>query len=286
MLNIINNSFKILKNNLLFIQPLLLFILILLSGISYIAGKVLPVYSQIILLISFTLLFVAFISGWFYINKLAVNDYNTEDTIEECTSKSINNFKKFFEGIGASFLKMTLTSLIILIICLIAGYGIFKFCWTFFGEPTLLYQLPKIANAASQAERLNLINSIPIESQITIAQWFFTINTVAVIATFIINMYYVIVLCEKENIFKSGIRTLKFIFSNLWNCILIILFLQLIYIVLNIISMIFGMNIIALFITIMLFTMYLNYGVILLFCFYNEKSKNNSNNRSECVGEN
>jgi hypothetical protein len=286
MLNIIKKSIQILKYNLLFIQPLILFIFLILGGIAYISEKIIPMPAQIVLLISGILLFIAFIAGWFHINKLAVKNYNAEDSLEEYRNKAINNFKKFFEGVGGNFLKVLFAFGILSVLSMAAGYGIIKFCMAFYGKPDILFQLPKIANAVSQAERLNIINSISLESQITLAKWFFTLNTASIIATFLYNMFFVIVIFENENVFKSIIRTLKFIFKNFWNCIVIIIFLQFLYILLNIISMLFGMNAIALFITILLFTMYLNYGVILLFCFYDEKSKDNSNNGTECLGEN
>ena len=286
MLETIKKSFCILKNNLIFIQPLLLGLLLIMTAFSFLVGRNFFSFSKIVLLLSMVLLFIAFSAGWFYINKQGVLNYNENDSKEEIALKAVQNFKKFFEGVGADFLKTAGSYIILFILHAATLYIVTKFCMNVFGEPKIIYDFPKILKASSQAEILNYINSITIQDKITFMSWMVIFNIAASIVNFFIVLHFAVVSFENVNILKSFWLALKFFFKNLLGVVAILVVIFILYVFLNILSVLFGSNSLSFVILIILFTIYLNYYLLLVFCFYYDKTKNNSNNRTECIGEN
>ncbi len=286
MLETIKKSFYILKNNLIFIQPLLLGLLLIMTAFSFIIGRNFFSFSKIVLLLSMFLLFIAFSAGWFYINKQGILNYNENDSKEEIALKAVQNFKKFFEGVGADFLKTAVSYILLFILYAASLYIVTKFCMSIFGEPKIIYDFPKILKASSQAEILNYINSVTIQDKITFMSWMLVFNIAASIMNFFIILYFAVVSFENVNILKSFWIALKFFFKNLLGVVAILVVMFILYVFLNLLSVILGSNSLSFVILIILFTIYLNYYLLLVFCFYYDKTKNNSNNRTECIGEN
>ena len=284
MLKIIQKSFNILRNNTLFVQPLLMFLLTVLSVMLFLNGRTLLFPARITLLVSLILMFIAFCSGWFYIIKQGILSYNENDSKAEITEKSIANFKKFFEGIGGNFLRLLFTFLLLFVVYIGIITVVSKLCLTLFGLPEIYNDIQKINMAASPAERLNIINSIPIQNQIVFMQWIALLYPVSVVLNFFVILASAAVYFEKVNIIIAFFKAIKFFIMNIFGCILAIVVLQIIYIAINIISMLLGINAISLFVSTMLITIYLNYFIILVFCLYNDRTNNNSNNRTEFIG--
>ena len=284
MLETIKKSFYILKNNLIFIQPLLLGLLLIMTAFSFLVGRNFFSFSKIILLLSMFLLFIAFSAGWFFINKQGILNYNENDSKEEIALKAVQNFKKFFEGVGADFLKTALSYILLFILYAAVLYIVTKFCMSIFGEPRIIYDFPKILKASSQAEILNYINSVTIQDKIIFMNWMVVFNIAASIMNFFIILYFAVVSFENVNILKSFWFALKFFFRNLFGVVAILIIIFILYVFLNILSVILGSNSLSLVTLIILFTIYLNYYLLLVFCFYYDKTKNNSNNRTECIG--
>ena len=61
-----------------------------------------------------------------------VLSYNEKDTPEEITEKTVQNFKKFFEGVGSDFIRTFLACIVNAAIYFAVIYGMYKFCLTNF----------------------------------------------------------------------------------------------------------------------------------------------------------
>ncbi len=284
MLNILKTSNNILKNNLILIQPLLLFLLIFMTALSYLAGKNMFFIPKIVLGVSIILLFIAFSSGWFYIIKNSTEDYSENDSKDEIALKSIKNFKKFFEGVGKGFFKSCGAYILSAIIYFAVMYCVIKLCLHFFGIPDFIYEFQKMTKAASQAELLNIIDSVSVSDKLIFSVWVVVINIISSVLNFFVLLYLAVINFEKENIFKALGHTILFGFKNIFGAVFILLFTFILYLILNILSLLFGTGVFGLFVMIVLFCWYLTFYVILVFCFYNERTKDNSNNRTEFVG--
>ena len=282
MLKIIKTSFNILKNNLIFIQPILLYLLFVISILSYLVNKHVHISAQILLAFSLILLTVAVTSGWLFINKKAVLDYNKDDSREENSVKSINNFKKFFEGVGINFFKTLGIYIVISLIYLLTTFFISNLLTHLWGEPKIIYEIPKILKVTSEAELQNIINAITLRDKFIFLIWFFTAYFITSILNYLSILYFAISSFEEVNIFKSLWLTVKFFLKNIFPSVQIMLSMFVIHISINILTGILGSNSFSYVILILLSIMYLNYYVILVFYFYYDKI--NSNNRTELIG--
>lgn len=284
MFNLFKKSYLIFKNNMIFIQPLLLYLLIFMTFASFLVNRNIYAGAKIVMLISVVLLFTAMLSGWFYINKYGILSYCEEDSKEEITIKTVQNFKKFFEGVGADFFRTSGVCIIQFILYAALIIAVSKICIIMLGEPKIIHELPKLAKASSQAEILNFVNNISLHDKLVFTAWIMIINVVSSILNFFGILYFAVNSFEKVNILKSLLTAVKFFFVNIISNAVIVIFMFILYILLNILSLFLGTNSLSFVILIILFTMYLNYYVILVFCFYNDKAKDNSNNRTELIG--
>jgi len=276
----LNKPFNILKNNMLFIQPLLFYLLLLMTLLTFIVSPSVQFISKVMMIISIVLMTVAISAGWFYINKLALLSYNQEDDKETITEKSINNFKKFFIGVGENFFRFLFSNILCFIFFIGVIYLIFKACFYFFGEPTIFLSLSEMVETKTNAEIFAYLNSMPQTDKLSFVSWVWAM----VVSTFVLNffwvLYFTVLIFEKDNIFICFLKTLKFFFQNIFNFIFIIFITFILYFGLNFLSIITGTNTFWFVILIILMTLYLNYYLLLVLCFYNEKSKSNSNNRT------
>ena len=276
-------SFQILKDNMLYIQPLLFYMLIVMMAPSYIVSKAVLPLPKICLLISIFLLSAAFIAGWFFINKKAVDDYNPEDDKETIIAKSIKNFKMYFQGVGANFLRILLGIIILLCIYSFCAFMIYKLGMIYIGKSDIFYNLIELS-VKSQEDLINYINTTTLSQQIIFIKWIFIYVLFILLMQFFATLYLTVITFEKNNVFYLIYKTVTFIFKNILGCIGIILGLFLIYIIINIISAVLGVNSFAFAVSIILFSFYLNYYILLVFCFYNDKTKSNSDNGTELIG--
>ena len=265
----------------IFIQPLLLFLLLLMSAAIFIAGRNMYMLPRIGLAISLVLLTVAFIAGWLHINKLGIENYSSSDEQEIITQKSINSFKQFFVGIGENFFKVLFSFVIIAVIYSAVMYGIMTLCLKLFGTPTLIMDLPNIAKNQTNAELVEYLNNISVEDKLNFISWVWSAIVSSSILNYFSLLYLVVVVNDKKNIFVSLWNTLKFFFKDILLGLLLVVVMFFLYFFLNLLSFIVGTNSFSFAILIILFTLYLNYYVLLVFWFYNGLTKNNSNNRSE-----
>ncbi len=284
MLNILKKSGEILKNNLITVQPLLLFLLIFMTALSYLFNKNMYFIPKIILGISLILMVIAFSAGWFFVIKETVMSYNGDEDKEETALKSIQNFKKFFIGVGGGFLKTSGACILLFIFYSAVIFSAAKFCLSVFGMPNVVYEFQKMLHASSQAEIFNILNTITDKDKLIFSAWVLILNIVSSILNYFIVLYFAVLEFARVNIFKTFWLALKFGFKNILGSVFILFFIFSLYVLLNILSLLCGTGVFGLFVLIILFCLYLYYYVILVFCFYNEKTKNNSNNGTELIG--
>lgn len=276
----LKKSAQILKNNLIFIQPLLLFLLIFMTASTFVIHKNIYMVSRIAIIVSMSLLFVAFMAGWLQVNKYGVLNYDEKDMPEQIAEKALQNIKKFFEGVGANFLRTLYATLILTVVYVLITFGLYKLCMHFFGEPTVVNEILKIAKSSSQAEMLNIYNGISQQDKIIFSNWVLSFGIALLIFNFFSLLYYTVLNFEKDNIFKSLWIAIVFMFKNIGKTILVILFVLVLNVLLNLLSVVVGTSSFSFILLILLLTIYLNYYVLLVFCFYYDNAKNNSNSWS------
>lgn len=273
-------SSQILKNNMIFIQPLLLYLLLLMTASTFILAREMYDISKYILVLSIFLMTIAFCSGWFYINKIGVENYNPDDEQDVIASKAIEGIKKFFVGVGANFFKSLGGYIICLVLYSICVYLVGKLCLHIWGEPTIIMDMPKLAQSQTSAELIEYLNKVSDSDKLAFVSWIWTFVILSSIMNFFCILYFAVLNFEKKNIFVTLWFTVKFFFKNIITNLGIIFAMFFVYLLLNVLSFITGTGTLSFAILIILFTLYLNYYVLLVFCSYYEKTKNNSDSRS------
>ncbi len=276
-------AFQVLKLNLLFIQPLLLYILMISSSFVYIVNKNIVIFQKGLIAISALLLTAAFLSGWFYINRLAVQDYKQDEEKEITVEKSIKNFKQFFTGVGVKFLNYLLAVVIFTGLYIASVMLISKFCINNFGIPEVLKHIMSLSGENYQNEIMNYLNSVPDTDKLVFIKWMLILTVYSVIVNFLGVLYFSVLSYDKNNALTSIWYTIKFFITQIAGCVKVIAVLLGIYMLINMSSLLFGVNSISYILIIILFTLYLNYYVLLVLCFYDEKT-NNSDSGTECIG--
>ncbi len=274
-------AYHILRNNMIFIQPLLLYMLLVMSAAIFISGRTIPNATRINLLVCFVLLTIAFLTGWFHVNKLGVKKYNLDDTQEVITQKTIESIKQFFTGIGEKFLKILFGSILFVAIYAGISFCVTKLCLMVLGNPTIIMDFQNIAKMQTKEEITAYLSSVSLQDQINFVNWFFAAIVTSSVLNYFGILYFSVMSFEDKNAIVSLWKSILFFFKNIFSNIAIILVMFFLYFLLNLLSLLLGTNSFSFAILIIMFTLYLNYYVLLVMWFYNEQTKNNSDNRSE-----
>ena len=129
MIENIKKSFKILFVNSAIMMPIVLFVLFFLIFNAFMGMSVLsnPSMGLVFMFLSI-LLFSAFLSGWLYIIKFAVDNYKDFDKSDpeyavKIGSYNIDTLKSFFTGVGEYFLPVMITVILSIIISNLLFYA-------------------------------------------------------------------------------------------------------------------------------------------------------------------
>ena len=187
--------------------------------------------------------------------------------------KSINILKKFFSGAGENFLK-TFTALIL--------YFLFYLLMTFLFIKGYSF-ITKSSNIITQTQIL--MQNPDTESYLKLIKdyryFFLFLTLLSTVINFFGILYASVLFNSGKNPFISFFNAIKFFFKNIIKSIYIMSVLFLIYMFISLLSTLAVNSFLFIILTVIL-TIYFNYYVILVFCFYNEKI--NSNNRTELIG--
>ena len=111
--------------------------------------------------------------------------------------------------------------------------------------------------------------------------FFLFLTLLSTVINFLGILYASVLFNSGKNPFISFFNAIKFFFKNIIKSIYIMSVLFLIYMFISLLSTLAVNSFLFIILTVIL-TIYFNYYVILVFCFYNEKI--NSNNRTELIG--
>lgn len=273
MIDNIKKSFDILVKNTAVMQSLVLFMLFLLIFNMFMGMSVLvnPVMGIIFVVLS-VLLFSAFLSGWLYIIKFAVDNYtefdkNDPEYFEKIRNYNIETYKKFFIGVGEYFI----SAIIVIIFSIIISNLLI-----FLGMK-LLY----INNLDF------LFKSMYIQSVQDIPGFSLRQSAFVLYIALISFLFHFITLFWLPEIFyktKSSIlaffKSIGFLFKNFLTSVILYAFLILCFFVFQIMSVFAMFNQILVLIMFILFLYLIAYSVVLIFMTY---KKNNDKREVENI---
>ena len=258
MFKIIRDSFKITNEYIVIATPLILFSLF--SSIYLMISSRGNSLSLTITAILFLLMFGAFLSGWLYMIKRAVT--NPED--------EANNrlFFDFPSGVGEYFLNVLGMIFVIVVVAISIIVIVALLGKKFIGDPGVTYSQMTEASTSVEAMKA-LLNSLNPEQLSRFKNWNLLLFFGMLFQYFILMFYSSSIYFKEKNPFKAFWVTIKDtlgrkIFSNIFLFFLILAS----YIILSVLTAIFGGNMFAHFLLTLLNFYYITFIAILIFNYY------------------
>ena len=275
----IKKAFDITKKNIILIQPLVLFLIIFTFTTSALFQLVHKI-TYIVFLTTNILLFTAFLSGWFYMIKKAIEFNKRVENGEYKNDKeeaeaSLALGKEFFPGVGDFFPAITFTMLCYVTVYFLLIFVGYKSGMIFLPSPDINWNEFNAAANSTPLEMHQYVASLTYDQLKAINMWIFYIGGIISTFTFLTIFLFPAVFDKKEQYFfvpfSAFNRNLVFICKNFLGSLGILVFLFLLQLLFSFFSLIFSINIVLSIIGLILSFYYATYAVVLIFLYYESK---------------
>ncbi len=258
MFGIIKESFKLTNKYIVLATPLILFSL--LSSLYLLLSAGGKVIGLLIAVILFFLMLGAFLSGWFFMLKRAVNK-DTADNPDELITK-------FPEGVGEYFLSVLGMILNIIIIFIVLGFISYAAGMKFIGNIGITSQ--QLSYAMNSPENLKAFLSGLSDTQlIKLNSWNILLFVNMLVSYFLMIFYAPALVYKNKNPFISLFISFKDIFSyKFFKNVGLFLTVFVSYFILSIATGLFGRNMFMHFIFTLINFYYITFIAILIFNYY------------------
>ena len=281
MIKVFKDAFKVSSENIVLATPLLVFLLLIniYLIVAKDAVKVLP--SALLFFLTLLLMISAFMSGWFYMIKTAI--YNFKNKVlhrENETFKLINEFPVGIADYMGPYIGLSIAFLIFGDIVLVSVYYIGLNLIGSIGVTSSQFISATEAPVAMQA----LIDSMTKTQVLKLNYWYFLIMFSLQIFSLFTMFWPVELLYSTKNPIKALFYSVERIFQRPQSILLFIVIsvLNVIMMILNYISM---FNPISYFVMTLIYFYFIVYIFVLLFLYYEEKIKGNSNSIADSNGQ-
>lgn len=274
MFSSIKEAFVITGRELILTQPLMTFIIVFLFLSGGLFGAKTNIIAFIIFALSLSLLCIAFMAGWLFLTKKIIDFVNDNDYKgEERFTKSCEQIKYFFPGVGEYFLSLVGFCILYLVFSGIVAFVVFKIGVHKFGVLDIDIRQFYVATSSVVAMR-EYLGSLSDPQLFSLVRWF---SVIPFVAAFIqmLTMWWVPALYYKtKNPLLAFVEGVKFFFKKLFPSmgIFFLLFLG------NYLVSTFSKNFYETFwgyiLGFVFLIFYLTYYVVLIFLYYEKHSKN------------
>lgn len=282
MLNLLKESFIILKGNTLLTLPFILYLFLLTLTTS---GMFLAKTNIMFLAFFVTILVMSasFLSGWFFMTRKII--WNSKRYYENKIEKEIDSLKtlkEFFIGVGEYILPV-LGSIILYILFLLAfTYIIYKIGIFTIGTPKFTIQ--ELKSAVETVESMNnYVNTMPIEKAVSITSWGSLLIGTYFFYSFLTMFWYADLFFNTKNPLVAFLSSVGFTFRHFFLNVGLFIYLNIISTLISFFNSAFSNNIILGTIGLLLLAYFTSYWAILIFLTYYEKT-DNRNNRPDSIG--
>ena len=291
MLNSRNKPSNIKNDNPFITLYFVLYLIVLFLIIPFLAGR--NIILGMIIGVLILLLTCAFVSGWFNMIKASTVHYKENKTPEEKLEEALKLKNDFFCGVSGYILPIIAGTILTIALFYLHSY----LSDVIFGKiDTVIYELSKYANDAEALR--NYFVSLPNSTWAVI----FKKGIFSYIACNLITLFFLYwgasLYLNKDcstNPFFAIVDSIKTMFKKFPQTFLVFILLTLANFVLISLQAIFIENVIISFITMILRIYFAAYMIVLIFDLYESDKtkicekiciKNNSDNRTDSIGEN
>lgn len=281
MIKLFKDALKISYNNIIIATPLLLFLLILNVYLVIAKNAVKTLPSTILFFLTLFLMISAFFAGWFYMIKVAVYNYKNETS--EKTKDSYSLLNEFPAGIADYIKPFCGFVLLYVIFSDIAFFSVYQAGIKLIGGVGISLSQFYAATEAPIAMQ-TLLESLTRAQLMKINYWYL-LTLVAVLIFSVVTLFWPIeIFYSTKNPIIAFFKSVSRIFTHP-QIILLFLYIVILNFILLIFNYISMFNPITYFIMTLIFFAFIVYVFVLLFLYYDEKIKSNSNSSADSNGK-
>lgn len=268
MIKLFKDTFKTANDCMILTIPLILFMWMISIYLAY-SSVTVDVLSEFILA-AVTLLFMsgAFLSGWFYMVKRALDVSKGVYVMDQDRAKAtMNLFKVIPSGIGMYFLSFVGMAIMFMLIISIVGAGIYKIGMHFIGN--IDFTAAQVKGALVSAQDMKaFLDTLSLEQLWKLNNWNLLFMTATTLVSFLFMLWVPEIIYCTPNPFMALFKSIKKVFIKFGNSIKLFLYLTLLNFTISFISTFAMINpFIYLFIMILYFY-FITYVVVLIFSYY------------------
>ncbi len=278
MIKVFKDAFKITFNNIILATPLLVFLFMLNIYLIVAKNAVKALPSAVLFYLTLFLMFSAFLAGWFYMVKVAVKNFQkgkTQDSINE----PFKLIKEFPVGIadyiksymGFSFLYLLFANIFVVSVYLIGNH--------FIGNIGITMKEFVSATEAPVAMQA-LLDSLTKSQLLKINYWYLLVMISVQIFSLITMFWPIEIMYLTKNPLIAFFKSVSRVFTKP-QCILLFIGINVLNFVLVLFNYVSMYNPITYLIMTLVFFSFIVYVFVLLFLYYDEKIKGNSNRISD-----
>src|SRR5574344_462838 len=292
MIKYFKNAFKITNQNIILTVPLILCLLFLSIYLGFSRTTPNNPIAISLLILTVILILSAFLSGWLFMIKRAIDLSKKDFYIEDDKSKaSFNLIKEFPSGIGEFFLSAFGGVIFYGILIGLFIAGMYFIGTHFIGNLPLSAEQIKLALASPDSAQ-KLLTTLSKSDLIKINEWDFLFLGTATLFSFLVMFWTPQIIYATKNPFKAFFIAIKNTFSKFLGSIVLFIYISALNFFVSLVNAFSVVNVIVYFFAMLLYFYFFVYIIVLIFYYYDGefienagKTEGDSDSRSNCDGQ-
>lgn len=270
MFKLFKDSFKTATDCIILAIPFVLFMCILSFYFSY-SNSVVDTPAELGLAF-FTVLFMvgAFLSGWFYMVKNAIQISKVVYVMDEDRAKAtMNLFKDIPYGIGKYFLSFILMALSFILIASITAYTIFAIGQHFIGN---VFTPEQLTTALSSTQDMKaFIDSLDITQKEKLFLWNLLIMSTTSFMSYLFMLWIPEIIYKTQNPLIALFKSIGKLFIKFPKTILLFIYISTLNVIMSFLSTFTLVNPLLYILIMVIYFYFIVYVVVLIFSFYEKE---------------
>ena len=273
MIKYFQRAFKITNDNIILTTPLVLFLFLLSIYVGVAQSAPINLTSSILLLVTILSMVSAFLAGWFYMVKKAIELDGQEFLVDQEKAKaSFGLIKEIPTGVGEYFFSFVGFCILYVVLILVILFAAYKVGMHYIGNIGITASAMRESLASSAAMKA-LVISMSKEQLIKLNSWNILFLVVTSVYSFFTMFWPAQILSKTKNSFVALIKSVGAIFKRPLSAIVLFLYVSFVSFIVSFINAFATINPILYFVSMLLYFYFLVYVVVLVFLYYDKEIK-------------
>lgn len=272
MIKYFSKAFNITNENIILTTPLVLFLMLFSVYLELSRNAVSAIQAFILLIVTSLLMLSAFLAGWFFMVKRAVDLDKVDFIIDEDKARaSFGLMKEIPIGIGNYFLSFVAGLILyagLIVLFSIVAYTLGEH---FIGKIDLNTIGLKMASLTPETMK-KFVESLSMDQRILLAKWNFLIVSIITVFSFITMFWPAHVIIKNKNAFVAFFQALKYTFKNFLPSVILFVYISFVEFAVQLFNAVSVVNPILYFIAMLVYFYFVVYIVVLVFLYYDSEA--------------